>query len=104
MNAMKYGALAHAGGRIELSWEQRHPEEGGIDLILNWSEHHSGPVPERISGGFGTRFITQAVPFELGGVCSLESAREGIVFRAEIPMRNIEFSAAEDRFQEVPQA
>ena len=104
MNALKYGALAHAGGRIDLRWEHRRHKDGGIDLILNWSEHHSGPVPERISGGFGTRFITQAVPFELGGVCSLESARDGIVFQAQIPMGNIEFSAAEDTAQEVPQA
>lgn len=60
-NAVKYGALSHADGRIEVSWSRT-----GDDVALEWKERDGPPVvaPER--RGFGSRLLESALTAQRG--------------------------------------
>lgn len=62
-NAMKYGALSHPEGRVDISI---HVEQGM--LVLGWTERNGPPIagpPERL--GFGTRLSELSIVRQLGG-------------------------------------
>lgn len=66
-NALKYGALASAAGKLAVSWFE-HEEDGEPWLCLEWRE--SGiTVPERAPDrpkGYGRLLIEDALPHQLG--------------------------------------
>ena len=81
-NAVKYGSLSTANGRLTVSWRT----EDGERLVLVWREH-DGPVVSAPTGqGFGTRFITGSVASELGGRISLDFNPAGLSCRIEAPL------------------
>jgi two-component system CheB/CheR fusion protein len=85
-NAMKYGALAHPSGRIEVSWET-HGAAGGQRLDLQWLESTVpviNPNPKRT--GFGREFLERGLPFELDGSTALEFRPGGLRFALEMPL------------------
>lgn len=71
-NALKYGALGQAEGRLDVSWSRKR--DGDHDwLYLIWQEHGvqvAAAAPPRI--GFGTELITKRVPYELRGRGSVD--------------------------------
>jgi len=76
-NAVKYGALAQSGGRLEVKWqlkEERLPPE----VILEWRE--SGvPInypPTR--RGYGSELIERALPYQLNAKTRLEFGPDGV--------------------------
>jgi two-component system CheB/CheR fusion protein len=59
-NALKYGSLSDAAGRVELTWEL---EEESPDLVhLRWHERDGPPVEPPAYKGFGTLLIRRAIP------------------------------------------
>lgn len=85
-NALKFGALAAAGGRVRIRWEVE-TGEAGRTLVLEWQE--SGvpvldPAPAR--RGFGRRLIEEALPYELNARSELRFSPGGARARIEFPL------------------
>ena len=80
-NALKYGALSVAGGRVAIVWE--------IDadrFRLRWQQH-GGPavsVPER--KGFGSIMIERALAVQLDGEVKIDYAASGVVCSIDAPL------------------
>ena len=79
-NAIKYGALSQAEGRLSIAWER-----DGEALALIWTELRtergaapSGP-PART--GFGTRMIDSSARHDLAGVAEWDWGEGGLIFR-----------------------
>lgn len=98
-NAIKYGALSVAEGRLDIDWSL----EGDDDdrkLIFHWRES-DGPkvrVPER--RGFGSLLLERSITYDLDGSTYLEFAPEGVNCRIEIPWDRIRPMTASVHFRE----
>ncbi|MBA3054235.1 MAG: histidine kinase [Sphingomonadales bacterium] len=81
-NAVKYGAWANPGGRIDVSWRMN-----GDRLRLDWRETCSSPSPDADPGqpGFGSSLIDGSAR-QLGGTIERVSHPDGIVVRIEFPL------------------
>jgi two-component system CheB/CheR fusion protein len=76
-NALKYGALSHPNGHVELSWT-RDPDDPRL-LAIRWRERDGPPVVAPDKEGFGARLIRHALA--LGGRSSarIDYAPDGLV-------------------------
>ncbi|MBN9560235.1 MAG: PAS domain S-box protein [Alphaproteobacteria bacterium] len=77
-NAAKFGALSHAGGRLELSWTV--PPDGTLRLV--WDESGGPPVTTTGPPGFGSKLIEATVCSQLGGTVVQDWRPQGL--RCEI--------------------
>ncbi|MBL8552779.1 MAG: PAS domain S-box protein [Phenylobacterium sp.] len=77
-NAVKYGALSSAGGRVDVTWTA----EAGR-LHLTWRESGGPPVRKPAQRGFGARLLEQGLAEELRGSVRLSFAPEGLVCEVE---------------------
>lgn len=82
-NALKYGALTSADGRIALVWSSG--EEG---LTLDWTETGLNGVTPPARRGFGSRMIAMSVAHELKGTSESEWHSHGLAFRLTFPLAN----------------
>lgn len=86
-NAVKYGALQGARGRVAISWSLT--ETGAEQRVrLSWIEsgvQMAAIVPRR--EGFGAEVITRRVPYELSGTGVFELHPGGIRAIIEFPLR-----------------
>jgi len=73
-NAVKYGALAAPGGRVEVRWAVVDDR-----LRLTWRETGGPPVVPPAHRGFGVRLLEQGLAGELRGAVRLEFPPEGVV-------------------------
>ncbi|HEU4821678.1 MAG TPA: HWE histidine kinase domain-containing protein [Qipengyuania sp.] len=73
-NALKYGALSHAGGRIALDWSF-----DGQEVELYWRETGGRGIAAPQKRGFGTRMIALSVSHELGGELETDWRGEGVI-------------------------
>jgi two-component sensor histidine kinase len=81
-NAVKYGALSTARGRVDVRWSI----EAGV-LKLTWRETGGPPVvAAQIERGFGARLLEQGLAGELDGSVTLDFRPEGLVCRMEAPL------------------
>jgi two-component sensor histidine kinase len=82
-NALKFGALSTATGRIRVAW--RAIDGGRIEF--RWVETGGPPVQGPVGGGFGTRLVRQGLARDLGGQVRLMPRPTGltceIVFKPE---------------------
>jgi len=79
-NAIKYGALRHADGKVMIGWEF-----SGDVLVLTWREQNStATIVEPTSAGFGTRLVKSAVEGQFGGKVDLAWKRFGVELRLEV--------------------
>lgn len=77
-NALKYGALSIAAGRVNLSW--RVAEGDGARLLhLRWVECDGPPVAPPTRKGFGSRLIERSLAADLGGAVRLAYEPTGVV-------------------------
>ncbi len=74
-NAVKYGALSTAQGRVGVAW-RFDPQRPGF-AILTWVESSGPPVESSSRPGFGARLLEQAFAAE-GGDAQLELAPGGV--------------------------
>ena len=86
-NAVKYGALSVAGGRVAVSWEL----DRAVGLLrLHWREQGGPPVerpPERRS--FGSRVIETTLRDQLGGAVERRWERDGLACDIALPLARI---------------
>jgi two-component sensor histidine kinase len=87
-NAMKYGALAQAGARLDIVW--RECRAGGRRwIVLDWSEHgvampdSGGPKRK----GYGSELIERALPYQLQAKTRLDFAADGVRCTIAVPLQ-----------------
>jgi two-component sensor histidine kinase len=87
-NAIKFGALSTAEGRLAVSWTVATVEEGGRPtLALVWVESGGDHIPPRpLQRGFGSEVIENALRHQLGGEGKLDFAPEGLRCTIRLPL------------------
>jgi PAS domain S-box-containing protein len=75
-NALKYGALSNAEGRVALAWTY---DAQSRDLGLTWTEIGGPPVVSPTRRGFGSRLIERSLRGELKGAATMDYRPEGLV-------------------------
>jgi PAS domain S-box-containing protein len=80
-NAVKYGALSSASGRIEIRWSV---EEQRLSLV--WRETGGPRVEAPRRRGFGTRMIERGLAAELDGDVVIDFRPEGVVCTVDAPL------------------
>lgn len=83
-NAVKYGALSTATGKIEIQWNTEARSPAHLRLIWRESDGPRFKPPART--GFGTRLIEFTVEKELGGRVELNYAPTGLVVEIAAPL------------------
>jgi len=81
-NAIKYGALSDARGRVAIVWRVEDAR-----LALEWAEHDGPPciAPER--QGFGSRMIAKLLGGRFRGSTETEYCPDGLRWRLEAPLK-----------------
>ena len=72
-NAVKYGALGTAGGRVRLSWTAEAEQ-----LTIKWKESGGPPVRPPTGRGFGTRLLQAGLLGRDEGSVALDFAADGV--------------------------
>jgi two-component sensor histidine kinase len=80
-NAVKYGAFAREGGRLNVTWE-RHDDV----VSFVWREIGAVPGSATPRRGFGTTVLENMVGRSLGGEVKRESHPDGIEWRFALPV------------------
>ncbi|MBB4039801.1 PAS domain S-box-containing protein [Microvirga flocculans] len=84
-NAVKYGALSRARGRVDVAWSVR--ENGPSPrLSLHWEESGGPPVGQPTYRGFGSRLIERILARELNGQARIEFRPSGVVCTMDAPL------------------
>ena len=73
-NAVKYGALSVAGGRLDVAWAL---EPDGA-LSLAWTERGGPPVSPPARTGFGSMVLEASLTRQLGGTARMDWRAEGL--------------------------
>jgi len=84
-NAIKYGALSNATGRVGLSWAL-HGEGDAARLRLTWHESGGPPVAPPSRKGFGSRLIERGLAGQVGGTVEALYRPTGFLFTVEAPL------------------
>ncbi|MGN6488556.1 MAG: sensor histidine kinase [Devosia sp.] len=84
-NAVKYGAFAKEGGRLNVTW-QRH----GDAIAFTWREIGAVPGSAAPRRGFGTTVLENMVGRSLGAEVQRESHPDGIEWRFSIPVASLD--------------
>ena len=84
VNAVKYGALGSADGRVSITWALKDAD-AAAHLILHWQETGGPPVTSPASAGFGTMLIERQAARELAGTATIEYPRGGVRATLAIP-------------------
>jgi two-component sensor histidine kinase/PAS domain-containing protein len=87
-NAIKYGALSNAGGRVDISWEETVIDSSGT-FHFQWRERGGPAVVEPSRTGFGSRLINRIISGDLGGEVELLYETTGVTCRVTAPMQNL---------------
>jgi two-component sensor histidine kinase len=80
-NAVKYGAFAGEGGRLNVSWERQ-----GEAIAFVWREIGAVPGSATPRRGFGTTVLENMVGRSLGAEVKREAHPDGIEWRFSIPV------------------
>ncbi len=84
-NAVKYGALSNAAGRIEIALTI---DDGAKRFRLTWTENGGPAVEAPTRHSFGTRLINRLAD-QLHGDVRLRYERTGLVYELEVPLTTI---------------
>ena len=84
-NAVKYGALSVAGGRVKIDWTV---DDDAVPprLNLTWAETGGPPVSMPAKKGFGATLIERTLKSEAGGATRLTFAPGGVVLSLDAPL------------------
>ena len=80
-NSLKYGALAHPAGHVDLRWATE--PAGG--WTIEWREANPQPVAAPKKKGFGSRVLIDMVESTFDAAVTVEYAPTGMVWRAIAP-------------------
>jgi PAS domain S-box-containing protein len=90
-NAVKYGALAQAGGKLAVVWslmrEGRH-----CVASIDWRESGVAMPPQEggVRKGYGTELITRALPYQLKAKTELTFGPDGVRCLIAVPVKENE--------------
>jgi PAS domain S-box-containing protein len=84
-NALKYGALSSAEGRLSILWSVR-TESDRTALEIAWQERDGPGVNPPLHRGFGSRLIERCIEHDLGGACDLIFDPAGVQCRMAVPI------------------
>jgi two-component sensor histidine kinase len=74
-NAIKYGALSVANGRVDVSCTEHNG-----DVVIVWTERGGPPVAAPTGpAGFGSKLVRQSMSGQLGGSIAFDWPVEGVV-------------------------
>lgn len=87
-NAMKYGALSCAEGRVRLHWSLTTLQDSGAPgFTLRWEEQGGPPVDTPTGhSGFGSKLVERLVAAELGGGAEIDFAPGGLIYTLWAPL------------------
>ncbi|RAK60427.1 hypothetical protein DJ021_11735 [Phenylobacterium hankyongense] len=88
-NAVKYGALSRATGRVAVRTCVTGSDSGPT-LVVEWTESGGPPVSPPRRRGFGGRVLEQGLAGELNGEVELDYRPEGLSCRMKLPMHALE--------------
>jgi PAS domain S-box-containing protein len=78
-NALKYGALSVADGRVEINWEIRAGEVGDHEtLVWTWSETGGPRVGKPTRKGFGSQLISRVLAADFSGDVEIDYRPSGL--------------------------
>lgn len=84
-NAVKYGALSQAGGKVTIAIARL-----GENLHVTWQERGGPAIAAAPRGeGFGSRLIGSAVRGQLGGTLQQDWHSDGLTVTIELPCENL---------------
>ena len=83
-NAVKYGALSTAAGRVEIGWDV----SGGV-LEIAWTERNGPPVKPPDHHGFGITIITSLPKMTIDGQVQLDFAPSGVTWRLTCSAKSV---------------
>jgi PAS domain S-box-containing protein len=83
-NAVKYGALRGADGRLEVRWST--PPGGALEFVWTEITVEPAPVEPPAGKGFGLRLLEQTISRQLGGAWSTRWKDSGLVFAMSLPL------------------
>ncbi|AZG75638.1 HWE histidine kinase domain-containing protein [Methylocystis rosea] len=87
-NAVKYGALSNADGRVDIEWGQEHDGEGRR-FTMSWRETEGPTVVTPARKGFGSTVIRDMIRLNLRGDARLQYDSAGIVWDFNCPIENV---------------
>ncbi|GEP07362.1 GAF domain-containing protein [Methylobacterium oxalidis] len=86
-NAVKYGALAGASGRLSVTWEVLLDRRGRRRLSLTWAESEVTIGPDTVKRrGYGTELIQEALAYALQAQVDYRKGPDGVRCRIEMPL------------------
>jgi two-component sensor histidine kinase len=96
-NAVKYGSLSRAGGKVQIEWSVENASEArsdaeqaaGQQLRLVWREIGGPSVRAGDDSGFGRTLLERVVGRALGGTASLDFAPDGLVCTMMLPVDRV---------------
>lgn len=94
-NALKYGALSNAIGRVHIAWDVVDDSDGKPILQMVWRESGGPPVAEPTANGFGSLLIKRNVEQVLKASVVLDFQPTGLVWRVEAPAGDLLIEAIE---------
>jgi PAS domain S-box-containing protein len=85
-NALKYGALVHPNGQLEVAW-RIEPATPQNELVLEWRERGVALGQTRPTRkGYGSELIERALPYQLNATTKLEFTPEGVQCMVRVPL------------------
>jgi two-component sensor histidine kinase len=85
-NAVKYGALSTANGKVEIAAIVNTPLN---QFQMTWTERGGPPVKEPTRRSFGTRLIEHSFARQLNGEARLSFEPSGVVCILDIPLASL---------------
>lgn len=82
-NAIKYGALSDAAGRVDIDWSVSERDDCDV-LSLTWHERGGPQVAPAPGEGFGSRLIRSGITSKHGTSVDLRFEPEGVVCALEV--------------------
>ena len=88
-NSMKYGALNHDRGAVEIGWRLRNGAEGPV-LTLTWAERNLPDLQGETKSGFGGTVLTSLAPSMLDTTADYQLSESGVDWSIEIDAAHFE--------------
>lgn len=101
-NSAKYGALAIAGGRVNVEWVVASRPEGGRRFLLSWKESGAPASVDEAARGFGTVVLERIAPQAVSGAGHIEHRADGIAWSLDAPLDQVEASLGDEEAEEIP--
>lgn len=87
-NALKYGALTAADGKVSITWTSGD-QEGEPKFVFVWREIDGPAISEPRGAGFGSRLISRVLQDDFRGTVEVSYGSTGLVCRLTAPLENL---------------